>query len=87
MQFCMAFFNAFRGRYSGLPPPTFGTKRHYSNYEEYSVIPQSVTLFVSAYISLTKTYKFHFPHFGNYKGLQTYRLYLLLFMYLKRDKI
>lgn len=61
MQFCMAFFNAFRGRYSGLPPPTFGTKRHYSNYEEYSVIPQFVTLFARVYISLTKTYKFHFP--------------------------
>lgn len=75
----MAFFNAFRGRYSGLPPPTFGTKRHYSNYEEYSVIPQSVTLFVSAYISLTKTYKFHFPHFGITKA---YKLTDYIFFFL-----
>lgn len=83
----MAFFMPFRVVLIDFRHQTIGTKSHYSNYEEYSFIPQSVTLFVSAYISFTKTYKFHFSHFGNYKGLQTYRLYLLLFMYLKSDKI
>ena len=57
----MAFFMPFRVVLIDFRHQTIGTKSHYSNYEEYSFIPQSVTLFVSAYISLTKTYKFHFP--------------------------